>query len=82
MSQNLELKFIEKSKKKASSDFSKVELDSAERWKKMIYFLLNISAEDQSANSTYSDLLTYAQYMEVDEFGAIALTSEGFHFIL
>jgi hypothetical protein len=39
---NFTLQFISPCKGRGKSDFSKIELDSQDRWQRLIYFLLNI----------------------------------------
>ena len=39
---NFTLQFITSCKGRGKSDFAKIELDSSDRWQRLIYFLLNI----------------------------------------
>ena len=42
MSENLKLKFMTVTKKRSDVDFSMIEAESKNRWRRIIYYLLNI----------------------------------------
>ena len=60
-----QLQFLSACKGRSKSDFSKIEMDSLERWQKLIYFLLNIEqSEEDYSRQTYSELLAFANYYD------------------
>ena len=62
---NFKLQFLSACKGRSKSDFSKIEMDSLERWQKLIYFLLNIEqSEEDYSRQTYSELLAFANYYD------------------
>ena len=42
MSENLKLKYMTTAKKKCDVEFSVIETESRDRWRRIIYYLLNI----------------------------------------
>ena len=57
-----------KKAEKVASTFEKIERESEERWRRIIYFLLNIegpelASVDEQLRQTYISLLTFADYM-------------------
>ena len=51
---NFKLQFLSACKGRSKSDFSKIEMDSLERWQKLIYY----------SRQTYSELLAFANYYD------------------
>ena len=93
MSENLQLSYVQQSKKNIkNTDFKEIEAKALDRWRGIICFLLNIDTMNDVEESlkrrqrdTYYELLTHAEYMEKhqqrQQFNN-ALTATGFSFIL
>ena len=69
MSENLELRFVVPDKQiKKAKDLARMDAESRGRWKRLIYYLLNINMEvasyDSELRNTYSSLLQFAEYIE------------------
>ena len=93
MSENLQLSFVQQSKKNIkNTDFKEIEAKALDRWRGIICFLLNIDTMNDVEESlrrkqrdTYYELLTNAEYMEKHQQRqqySNALTATGFSFIL
>ena len=50
MSENLKLKYMTTAKKKCDVEFTVIESESRERWRRIIYYLLNIPSQGMSQN--------------------------------
>lgn len=61
MSENLELRYVQAQKSTKPKDTVRIEAGSKERWKRLIYFLLNIEGQvhgfDDNLRYTYQQLL-------------------------
>ena len=63
MSENMKLKYLSAYEKKGDFDFNQIEADSKDRWRRIIYYLLNIPIQGASQNeeeyfkSTHGPLL-------------------------
>jgi hypothetical protein len=91
ITENIKLKFMSVTKAKSEVDFASIEGDSKERWRRIIFFLLNIPCQNMSHGdeehfkATYGSLLQFANYIEPrsrQSHSSIPLTAEGFEFIL
>lgn len=85
MDQNTDLKLIEPDTRKSKTNFQEIELDSQERWKGIIYFMLDLPQEnrnDMVTKALMRELLIFANFVEFKKDGRHSLTSEGFQFIL
>lgn len=82
VTENLQLRFL-KPTSRTSTDFSKNETESFERWSKMIYYMLNI-VHDSELQPVHKRLLKTANYLEetTNANNNFCLTASGFQFIL